>query len=149
MQKKNVIISISGKQTSQDGEEEQIELMTPGTLARHAGGWLLSYQETPLSGMEGTETTFHISPDRIVLSRTGSINTEMTFEQGRKHLSAYEVEGGFVTVGVDTRSIAARLSDSGGSIDIHYAVDVENQATGENRFHIQVKEPRPFVSPVS
>ena len=146
--KKNVIISIAGVQTSQEGDSEQIELMTPGTLAREGNAWLLSYQETPLSGLDGTETTFHIRPDLIVLSRTGSINTEMTFEQGRKHLSAYEVEGGVITVGVDTRSIASRLTESGGSIDIHYVVDVENQATGENSFHIQVREPRPFAPPV-
>ena len=56
--KKNVIISISGTQTSLDGDSEHIELMTPGTLARKGGAYLLSYQETPLSGLDGTETTF-------------------------------------------------------------------------------------------
>ncbi|MBR2666560.1 MAG: DUF1934 domain-containing protein [Oscillospiraceae bacterium] len=147
--KKNVIISISGTQTSLDGDSEHIELMTPGTLARKGGAYLLSYQETPLSGLDGTETTFHIHPEFITLLRRGSINTEMTFEKGRKHLSAYETAAGVVTVGVNTHSIAASIDDSGGSIDIRYVVDVENLSTGENHFHILVQEPRSASAPVS
>ncbi len=147
--KKNVIISISGTQTTIDGDEEHIELVTPGTLSRKGGAYLLSYQETTLSGLDGTETTFYIRPDFITLLRSGSINTEMTFERDRKHLSAYETSTGMVTVGVNTHSIAASIDDTGGSIDIRYVIDVENLSTGENHFHILVQEPRSAPAPAA
>ena len=57
----NVIISIQGKQSFEDAGEETIELVTEGRLEEDGqAGYTLSYQESELTGLEGTLTTFQI-----------------------------------------------------------------------------------------
>ena len=91
----NVIISIKGKQSYEDMEDETIELVTEGRLDPvGTEGYTLSYQESELTGLEGTLTTFQIEPERITLLRIGEVNSQMVFEQGRRHLSLYDTPYG-------------------------------------------------------
>ena len=62
----NVIISIQGKQSFEAQDDDTIELVTEGCLEPDGDdGYTLSYQESELTGLEGTTTTFpdHL-PDR-------------------------------------------------------------------------------------
>ena len=77
-----VMISVRGEQYFDDVDPNATELMTEGTLEQTEDGFLLSYQETELTGMEGTLTTFEIGPGRVILWRSGSVNSQMVFEEG-------------------------------------------------------------------
>ena len=71
---KSVIISIKGTQTYEDAEPETIELVTEGRLMDCGDeGYTFSYQESELTGLEGTLTTFQVEPDRITLMRMGKM----------------------------------------------------------------------------
>ena len=59
------MISVRGEQYFDDVDPNATELMTEGTLEQTEDGFLLSYQETELTGMEGTLTTFEIGPGRL------------------------------------------------------------------------------------
>ena len=92
---KPVIISIRGVQSLEPGDEDVMELVTQGVLRQEEGeGYSLSYEESELTGLEGTLTTFHVGPDKIVLQREGTLNSQMIFEEGQKHLSLYETPWG-------------------------------------------------------
>ena len=142
----NVIISIKGKQSYEDMEDETIELVTEGRLSRDEGGYTLTYQESELTGLEGTLTTFQIEPERITLLRIGEVNSQMVFEQGRRrHLSLYDTPYGSLSVGVSTRKMHAELGLSGGSIEIDYAIEIDHAVAGQNLFQINVREKRPIL----
>ena len=54
----NVIISIQGKQSFEAQDDDTIELVTEGCLEPDGDdGYTLSYQESELTGLEGTLTT--------------------------------------------------------------------------------------------
>ena len=57
---KPVIISVRGTQQSNPEEKEDVmELVTQGVLSgSQEEGYVLSYQESELTGLEGTTTTF-------------------------------------------------------------------------------------------
>ena len=135
------MISVRGEQYFDDVDPNATELMTEGTLEQTEDGFLLSYQETELTGMEGTLTTFRIAPDRITLLREGTINSEMIFEEGQKHFSLYETPFGGLMLGVNTHRAKARIGEGGGSLSIRYALEADSQLIGENAFEIQVTEP--------
>ena len=59
---KPVIISIRGVQTLEEGQEDVMELVTQGILRQEEGELSLTYLESELTGLEGTTTTFHITP---------------------------------------------------------------------------------------
>ena len=67
-----VMISVRGEQYFDDVDPNATELMTEGTLEQTADGLRISYQETELTGMEGTCTTFEIGPSRVILRRSAA-----------------------------------------------------------------------------
>lgn len=138
---KSVIISIKGKQSCEGTDDEIIELVTEGLLNREGEGeYTLSYQESELTGLDGTLTTFQIEKDRITLMRIGEFNSQMVFEVGRRHLSMYNTPYGALSVGVNTRKMCSSLGENGGDIEINYDIEIDHALAGENLFLINVRE---------
>lgn len=138
---KPVIISIRGVQCSAPGEEDVMELVTQGFLCDEKDGYTLTYRESELTGLEGTTTTFRIGKDKITLRREGTLNSEMVFQEGLKHVSLYATPYGGLMLGVNTRKARSDIDLTGGKLEIRYALEVENEKIGENSFDIQVREP--------
>ena len=137
---KDVIISIKGVQRYENAEEDTLELVTEGRLERDGSHYTLSYQESQLTGLEGTLTTFQIEPERVTLMRVGEYNSQMVFQEGRRHMSMYNTPYGAMTIGVNTRHLLADLTDRGGEIEIDYAIEIDHSVAGRNTFQINVKE---------
>ena len=143
---KSVIISIKGRQSYENVEDETIELVTEGLLAKEGeGAYTLSYQESELTGLEGTLTTFQIERDRVTLLRVGEVNSQMVFEEGRRHLSMYDTPYGALSVGINTRKMRAELDARGGNIEIDYAIEIDHALAGQNLFRIHVREKGPAI----
>ena len=138
---KPVIISIRGVQSTSPGEEDVMELFTQGVLDGTDGDITLSYRESELTGLDGTVTTFRIGKDKITLTREGTLNSEMVFQEGKEHVSLYETPYGGLTLGVKTRKARSDIGMTGGDLEIRYALEVDNEKIGENSFFIQVREP--------
>ena len=142
----NVIISIQGKQSFEAQGDDTIELVTEGCLEPDGDdGYTLSYQESELTGLEGTLTTFQIERDRVTLLRVGEVNSQMVFEEGRRHLSMYDTPYGALSVGINTRKMRAELDARGGSIEIDYAIEIDHALAGQNLFRIPVREKGPAI----
>ena len=141
MIEKNVILFVRGEQQFDQGEPEVTELMTEGAMTLEEDGEItLTYQETELTGMEGTTTRFSIRDDTVVLARTGMVNSQLVFQEGRRHFSMYNTPYGAMTIGVNTRHLLARLTDQGGDIEVDYSVEVDHALAGRNIFRINVRE---------
>ncbi len=141
MIEKNVIISVRGEQYFEDIDPDTVELTTEGHMTIDEGGVVsLTYRETELTGMDGTTTCFTVSGDTVTLRRTGSVNNEMRFHTGYPHMSLYETPMGVLTVEIVTESLAHRLNERGGIMDIKYSIAVEHQVTGRHHFKIRVRE---------
>ena len=137
----NVIISIKGKQLYAESGPDEMELVTAGTLKRDGGGsYTISYEESELTGLEGTTTRLHIDGSRVTLLREGSINSQMVFEEGRRHLSMYETPYGALSVGVSTKRMHSTLCEAGGDLEIDYAIEIDNLIAGQNLFRMNVKK---------
>ena len=134
-----VLLSIWGEQYFDDIDPDATELMTEGTMALTEDGIVLSYEESELTGMEGTTTTFEVKGPRVTLIRSGTVNSQMVFEEGRQHTSLYETPFGELTVDIQTSRLRHNLSERGGVMDIKYSIAVEHTTTGRNCFKIRVK----------
>lgn len=135
-----VLLTIRSEQHFEGMEPDGVELMTEGTLTPTGeGGLLLSYQETALTGLEGTTTTFEIRGPQVILSRTGSVNSQMVFEEGKQHTSLYETPFGELAIDIQTSRLRHSLTEQGGLMDLRYSISVEHSATGRNAFKIRVR----------
>ena len=137
---KDVVISIKGMQRYENGESDSIELVTEGRLAREGNSYTLSYQESELTGLEGTLTTIQVEGEQVTMLRMGEFNTQMVFQGGRRHLSVYNTPYGAMEIGVNTRHLLAELDETGGVIEVDYDIEVDHAVAGRNVFQISVKE---------
>ena len=140
MNMKDAIISIIGIQNDLNGERDSVELVTAGQYGFENGESRFTYEESELTGMSGTRTTFTIGPMGVVLRREGNLNSEMVFQQGRKNYFLYETPYGSANMGVDTRRINTSLGEHGGSLELDYTIDFNHTPMGRNQFRINVRE---------
>lgn len=141
----NAIISIKGRQLYAESSPDEVELVTSGTLKRDgAGGYIVSYAETELTGLEGTTTRLHVDGGRVTLLREGNVNSQMVFEEGRRHLSMYETPYGALSIGINTRRMRSTLGEAGGDLEIDYAIEIDNLIAGQNLFRMNVRANPPL-----
>ena len=138
--KQTVILSIRGKQSYLEQDPEIIELVTEGTMDYRDGGWDISYDETDLTGLQGTTTTFRVEPQCITLTRKGPLNSEMVFREGVFHESLYQMEFGAMMITVCANRVDFEIGEQGGTIDLTYAIDIENTAAGFIEYHLDIKQ---------
>ena len=139
---KDVVISIKGMQEYEGAETDTIELVTEGRLIRDEGGYTLSYQESELTGMDGTRTTIEFTPRSAMLTREGTVNSRMYFVRGQKNTFLYETPYGTATVGLETQRYRSTLSEHGGELEIGYVVDFDHAFVGRNQLKINITEQR-------
>ena len=137
--KQNVVLAIRGRQNYEDQEPDVIELTTEGTMEFKDGGWDISYEETALTGLEGVTTLFRVEPDKVILTRTGKLRSEMVFQKGVVHESLYQMDVGTLMIAVCAQFLYFDITPEGGMIDLLYSIDIENSACGTVDYHLDIR----------
>lgn len=122
---KRAIISV--KSFSDIDPNEAIEVVTPGTFIIHDDGYKAIYEESEISGMDGTTTTLNIKDNSMILERVGSINTNMEFKEGLTAVSLYNTPYGILDLNVDTEKLKINIDENGGEIHSKYILGLEGQ----------------------
>ena len=136
---KKVMISITSTQDV-GGDVNSVELVTEGEYVCNPEKYDLTYQESSITGMDGTTTTFTVEPDTVILTREGSVTSQMLFRKGEKHLFLYQTPYGSATMGIYTRKLEVDVDESRGHVEIEYTLDVDNINIGVNQSIIDFKE---------
>ena len=137
--KYDVMLSIKGIQHYEEQDPETIELVTEGILEQTDTGWSLSYEESELTGLAGVNTTFSVKPGCITLTRTGKLASTMVFEEGVIHESLYRMEFGALLLTVCANKVRYELGPQGGTIDLTYAIEIEQSAAGFIDYHLTIQ----------
>jgi len=137
---KDVIISVKGTQADESQSEAILELVTEGRFYKRGGTYYVTYKESEVTGMEGTTTTLEVDGGTITLVRCGSVNSQFIFKKGQKHLCHYDTEYGAFTIGVYTTNLNINMNDHGGEISVDYQLEIGNNKSGTNDFHMFIRE---------
>ena len=138
MSKFPVVLSVRGVQRYEDQEPEIIELTTEGTMERQKEVWEVSYEESDLTGLAGVTTALRVGPRGVVLERTGKLQNQMIFMEGRRHESLYQSDIGALMIAVRATSVKSDLTEQGGTVDIVYNIEIEDTAMGTMEYHLTV-----------
>lgn len=135
-----------------DGEEREksergpIEMFTEGELYVSDERVIIAYEETELTGMEGSQTQVRFErsdPELVVMMRNGSVNTVLVFEEGKRHICTYQTEYMPFEICVFTRSVRnAILSD--GVLELDYTVEIRGAQAERTHFRIEISETGTF-----
>lgn len=137
--KQNVMLSIMGRQSYLGQEPDTVELVTEGVLEDVGNSWVLSYEESDLTGMSGVTTTFIIEPDKVTLKRSGKLSSQMVFQEGVVHESLYQMEFGALMISVCASRVMADIYHDGGMIDLVYTIELEQSAAGTIDYHLDIR----------
>ncbi len=137
--KEERLIKVYGLQKNEEGEENKIELSTMGSIYEKNNNIYVVYEETEISGMEGTTTTLKIEgKDKLSMKRYGSTTSQMVFEVGKRHTSDYrtiygdfkmEVVTSQLDIEVDTQSLKGKLH-------INYKLSISGLVETQNQLSI-------------
>jgi uncharacterized beta-barrel protein YwiB (DUF1934 family) len=136
----DVVLTIQGRQLYEDQDPEVIELVTEGTLEKQDNGWIISYEESALTGLEGVKTSFMLQPGKIILSRTGRLQSEMEFQVGVLHESLYRMDFGAMLIGVCAIDMDYSMTEEGGTVELAYRIEIEHSAGGIVEYFLEVKK---------
>ena len=139
MSKLPVMLSIRGIQRYEDQEPEIIELTTEGTLEKQKEVWVLSYEESDLTGLAGVTTAFRVGPRGVILKRSGSLQNQMIFMEGKRHESLYQLDIGALMIAVKATKVQSAVNEQGGTVDIHYQIEIEDTAMGTVEYHLDIQ----------
>ena len=133
-----VLIRIHSEQQYEDREPDVSQLTTLGTMDCGPEGIRISYEETELTGLQGTTTTFFLEKNQITLKREGALRSEMVFAIDREHRSLYDMGMGALLITVRTMSLIQAIGPEGGFADVEYDLIIEDSVAGIVRYHLDV-----------
>lgn len=134
-----VLLTILSRQQFRDEEPETTKLVTEGTMRRVGETVELAYEESELTGLSGTTTTFRMTPQRVELERRGAVSSRMIFEAGQEDRSLYDMGFGALMIAVRAEKIRMHFDDDGGSACVAYGIAIEGQTAGRIEYRIDVR----------
>ena len=150
MESGEVMASLTEPAPDEDGnidEPQQMEMFCDGRLRLTDDEFSLTYEETELTGMEGSESQLSFrraEPGLVTMLRTGSVTTALVFERGKRHICVYQTPYMPFEVCVHTLEIDNRLAISdgqiGGTLGLDYVVEIRGARAERCRMTLEVRE---------
>ena len=134
---KKAIISICS--TQDIGEKEKIEVVTVGEFSINGDEFIATYDETEISGMEGTKTTLKIKGDKVVLHREGTTSTKMDFQKDNTQVALYNTPYGMLELKTSTKELDLDVNEKGGNISIKYHLIAGGQEPIRTNLDMKIK----------
>jgi len=129
------MLNITGTQMI-DGQESVTELVTKGKYYEQGGAQIIEYEESELSGLEGSTTVISVQDDVVTLSRNGSARAHMVMKRGQKCVNLYETPFGALEMGVYPLRIDTRLGRDAGAINLAYQLDISGRFASNNTLDV-------------
>ncbi len=124
-----------------DGQPEEAEMMMEGRLVVTSRRAELVYDESELTGMEGSTTKLGFDlayPDLISLLRSGSVSTALIFEPKKRHVCVYNTPFSAFEVCVQTLRVQNELLENG-TLYLDYLIEIHGARTEHCKMTLTVR----------
>ncbi len=134
----NVVLSIATGRAS----APPMELVTLGRYHMEEDTHVLEYDETVLSGSDGTTTTIRFGGGKVSMERTGTEQSLLTIEKGRQVVTSYDTPLGIFSVGFLGTKMDYQIAGQEGKLELSYHIDLGGESFAnrlELNFHPTVQ----------
>ena len=129
---KKVLLTIKGSHQNRNGENSSIELTTEGHLFEKDGTYYIEYEESELSGQQGTKTLFSVQDDSVTMQLSGANPSQFLFEQGKRYMNRCETPFGAAQLEIYPTRVTHEIGEDQGRLDLKYQLDFGGRHTGTN-----------------
>lgn len=123
-------------------ESATFELTTEMTFRLRDGKYCFSYDESTLTGMEGTRTEISFSPESpelIFITRSGNVISTLVLEQNRRHVCSYQTPMMPFELVVVASTARNTLTPRGGRLDLDYFIEIRGAAMQRIRLSLDAR----------
>ena len=109
-----------------DDTPESSELWMEGKLVTNSHRVEIIYEESELSGMEGSVTSIGFdrnAPGLVSMMRSGLVSTAMVFEKGKRHICVYDTPFSSFQICILARKVENRLLTEG-TLELDYLIEI-------------------------
>lgn len=136
--KKDVWLSITSTQRFEGCDVDKVDLVTAAKMYQRRGKYYIVYEESELTGWEGSRTTVRLNGKEAAVIRNGSCPSELLFSENERHVGLYQTPYGAMTISTHTSNLHNTVSMNGGHLVIDYTLEVDNSLVGENHLEMIV-----------
>lgn len=139
---KEVEIIIKGTALEEAGAaDNQVETRCKAEYFERNGFHYVTYEER----VEGVKTPIKnwlkFRENYLEMRKTGALNSQMTFEEGKKYMTGYRTPYGTMLLGVLTHKLDVQIAEDRIAATIRYDLDSEEQLV--SKMHLQMSiQPR-------
>ena len=121
-------------------EEEAIEIATEGKINIDGNKVELVYEESEITGMEGSKTSVYFESDNagfVSMMRSGMVSTSLLFEKGKRHHCVYNTPIMPFEICVRTLKVENEILTSG-TLKLDYIIEIRGNKAERTKFEMTV-----------
>lgn len=124
---KDVLVSVKGTQYM-DGENDTMEVITPGVFYEKNGKYYILYDETVMETAEAvTHNMVKVGPETVEVFKKGIVESRMKFECGKKHTANYMTPMGLIVLGLTTSFLDVETGENTIHVRINYTLEMNGE----------------------
>ena len=133
-----ILLKITGSQLV-DGQKDQIELTTMGTMRDDGSAYIIRYTEEQEPPMAPVKVTVRIQKDEsaVQVTRTGGVESCLIVEKAKRNQCNYDTGFGNLLMGIYGRVIETDVNADTGSFIFGYDIDVNGAVTSKNTVNME------------
>ena len=138
---KNVLVIVSGTLfgSTDDGEPEDIQVISPGEYFLKNNKHYVMYEERMEDFEEPTRNLLKIAPDEISIRKRGLINTEMVFQRRGATSAHYTTPYGNLVLGIRAREMKVQEEEERIQVRVDYDLEINYEHMSRCSIQIQVQ----------
>ncbi len=136
---KDVLVTVNGFLSASDDDKDTIEVTTGGQYYFKNGKHYIMYEEVGESVHDVIKNMIIISGSHVDVRKKGGIDTQMSFEKGKKLNSFYTSMYGQMELGIFTDSIEMSEKEHMLELNLKYHLDINNEHVSDNHIHVIVQ----------
>ncbi|HHY81796.1 MAG TPA: DUF1934 domain-containing protein [Clostridiales bacterium] len=129
---KKILLTIKGSHKSAEGESSTVELITEGRLFQKDGIYHIEYEESEISGTQGTKTLISINDNSVFMLRSGTSTSQLLFEKGKRYINSFLTPFGEVQMEIYPTKVEHDINEDQGRVDLKYQLAIDGILTGTN-----------------
>lgn len=137
---KPVKIRIISSVKDENGKQQPSEQICFGRMAEKNGINYVFYEESEVTGLEGTKTTIKWNDERIIILRSGTLDHRQEFCQGLVDKSLYQTPYLKIPLETATKYLYTGFRKGVWNLEIEYSLSHSGQPYGDMKILIEIEE---------
>ena len=137
---KPVKIRIISSVKDENGRQQPSEQICFGRMAEKNGTNYVFYEESEVTGLEGTKTTIKWNDERIIILRSGTLDHRQEFCQGLVDKSLYQTPYLKIPLETAPKYLYTGFRKGVWNLEIEYSLSHSGQPYGDMKILIEIEE---------